>query len=108
LLSHRSKPGESKKMGASEIAWWNSKDGGKTFSKGEVLLSQTKGFLIFTSLILNAHPDARIIVAKKNAISDFSLVSLSGDHGLIKRPEAEANQLSESDKAMKKISKKKK
>ena len=91
-----------------EMAWWHSRDGGKKFTKGEVLLSQKKGSFKFTSLILNAHPDARVIVAKKNATSDYSLMSLLGDHGLIKRPQAEANRLSESDKARKKMPGKKK
>jgi len=78
--------------GKGEVAWWNSVDGGQRFAKGDVLIElKTTGFSI-TSMIRNAHPDARVVVAGKKS-NDYCRMYLLGDRGPVKRPKAEADQL---------------
>jgi hypothetical protein len=85
--------------GAGEVAWWRSTDGGERFVRDEPLLSLKKTGVSVTSLIRNAHPDARMIVAGKKGSSDFCKMYLVGDQGPVQRLKADADQLSEADKA---------
>ncbi len=87
LLAHRDDEG------TGEVAWWHSVNGGDSFQKGDVLLSLEKAGLGITSMIRNAHPDARVVVVGKRGSSDFGKMYLLGDHGPVKRPQAEADQL---------------
>ena len=68
------------------LAWWESYDGGATFSLGEVLLqSRTRGFKT-SAFIHNAHPDARVIVAESAPRgSQMRPMYLVGDSGPISR-----------------------
>jgi hypothetical protein len=83
-----------KKDDSAELAWWNTSDGGQTFVKGEVLHQHSKKGISTTSLIRNAHPDARVVVSG-NYKGDYKKVYLVGDKGPIKRLKAEADQLEE-------------
>ncbi|HDY69090.1 MAG TPA: hypothetical protein ENH85_15030 [Candidatus Scalindua sp.] len=77
-----------------ELAWWNTKDGGNSFKKGEVLYKGEKGGIGTSALIRNAHPDARVIIYG-NHKGYFRKMYLVGDHGPIKRLKTEADQLDE-------------
>ena len=48
---------------------------------------------MISSLIDNAHPDARIIVGEKEEGTDYRKMYLLGDNGPIKRPKKEAQVL---------------
>ena len=81
-------------LGGDEVAWWQSTDGGKSFSKGKVLLDRKRTRFSLTSMIRNAHPDARIMVAGSNRAdkNDFREMYLLGDNGPVKRLKSEADQ----------------
>lgn len=81
------------------VAWWRSEDGGRKFVRDDALLSLKKTGRSITSLIRNAHPDARVIVAGKKASTDFCKMYLVGDRGPVQRLKSEADQLTEADKA---------
>ena len=70
---------------AGEISRWDSFDGGDNFKKAQVFLSRKNSSFVISSLIDNAHPDARIIVAEKVKDTDFRKMYLLGDSGPIKR-----------------------
>ena len=78
--------------GSDEVAWWHSTDGGQSFAKGDVLISRKRTNFAISTLIRNAHPDARVIAAgnDKAAKSQFRKLYLLGDKGPIKRAKAEA------------------
>jgi hypothetical protein len=82
-------------LGGKEVNWWHSADGGQSFSKGETLIRHDRTRFALTSMIRNAHPDARIIAAGNNATdkNDFREMYLLGDNGPIKRAKAEADQV---------------
>jgi hypothetical protein len=82
-------------LGGDDVTWWHSMDGGKSFSKGETLLKRKRTRFSLTSMIRNAHPDARIMVAGNNRAdkNDFREMYLLGDHGPVKRLKTEADQL---------------
>ncbi|MDO6719823.1 BNR-4 repeat-containing protein [Psychrosphaera sp. 1_MG-2023] len=67
------------------IAWWQSKDGGKSFTNKKELLRRNKATFAITSMIKNAHPDARVIVAEKSRNTPHRKIYLVGDNGPIKR-----------------------
>ncbi|WP_111977599.1 BNR-4 repeat-containing protein [Algibacillus agarilyticus] len=73
------------------IAYWNSTDGGETFTKGKELLRRKNATWALTSIIENAHPDARVIVAAKVKDQDWRKVYLLGDKGPVKRLKADAS-----------------
>lgn len=75
------------------IAYYNTENGGKTFTKGKELLRRKDANWALTSLIDNAHPDARIIVAEKQRGSHWRKIFLLGDKGPIQRLKEEANVL---------------
>jgi hypothetical protein len=80
--------------GSDEVAWWHSTDGGRSFAKGDVLISRERTTFAMSTIIRNAHPDARVIAAgnDKAANSLFRKLYLLGDQGPIKRTRAEADQ----------------
>ena len=68
-----------------EISRWDSSDGGNSFQKEKIFLERKNSGFVISSLIENAHPDARIIVGEKEKGSDFRKMYLLGDNGPIKR-----------------------
>ena len=68
-----------------EVSRWDSFDGGETFKKQKVFLSRKHSGFVISTLIENAHPDARIIVGEKQEGTDFRNMYLLGDNGPIKR-----------------------
>ncbi|MGB5419250.1 BNR-4 repeat-containing protein [Algibacter sp.] len=68
-----------------EISRWDSFDGGASYKKGTVFLSRKNSGFVISSLIDNAHPDARIIVGEKQKGTDFKNMYLLGDNGPISR-----------------------
>ena len=76
-----------------EVAWWKSVDGGKEFSKGEVLFSNEGGTFDLSHFVRNAHPDARIVATQKIKGTDYSRIYLLGDKGPVMRSKAEADVL---------------
>ncbi|WP_052444588.1 BNR-4 repeat-containing protein [Flammeovirga sp. OC4] len=78
---------------SSKVAWWNSKNAGKSFSKGEALIEGKGPTFKLSNFIRNAHPDARIIATQKIEGTDYSKVFLLGDQGPIKRLKKEADIL---------------
>ena len=78
-----------------EVAWWHSTDGGQSFKKGETLIKHKRTRFTLSSMIRNAHPDARVIAAGNNRAekNDFREMYLLGDHGPVKRLKAEASQI---------------
>ncbi len=80
--------------GSDEVAWWHSADGGQSFATGDVLVSRKRTNFAISTIIRNAHPDARVIAAgnDKAANSLFRKLNLLGDHGPVKRVKAEAEQ----------------
>lgn len=78
-----------------DVAWWHSADAGQSFAKGESLISRERTSFAITSMIRNAHPDARVIAAGNNRADNtlFRKLYLLGDHGPVKRLKAEADQI---------------
>lgn len=72
-----------------EISRWDSFNGGDTFKKATVFLSRKNASFVISSLIKNAHPDARIIVGEREKGTDFRKMYLLGDNGAVKRLEKE-------------------
>ena len=81
-----------KKEGFAELAWWNTTDGGQSFKKGEVLYHRSKTGITTTSLVRNAHPDARVIISG-NHKGDYKKMYLIGDKGPVQRSKSEADQI---------------
>jgi hypothetical protein len=75
---------------AGEVSRWDSFDAGDTFKKGPVLLRRSNSGFAISSLIDDAHPDARIIVAEKEEGTYFRKMYLLGDRGPIQRNKKEA------------------
>lgn len=67
-----------------EVAWWKSTNGGKNFTKKEVLISQKGANFDLTNFIRHANIDAQILVASKNK-SNLRNMFLIGDNGPVKR-----------------------
>jgi hypothetical protein len=68
-----------------EISRWDGFDGGLSFKKGETFLQREDSGFVISALIDNPHPDARIIVAEKEAGTYFRKMYLLGDSGAIQR-----------------------
>lgn len=79
--------------GVGKVSRWDSFDAGDTFREANVFLRRNRSGFAISSLIENAHPDARIIVAEKQAGTDFRKMYLLGDSGPVKRSEKEAQIL---------------
>lgn len=90
-----------------KLRWWNSTNGGETLKPGKTYFEVEDGNLIISDFIENAHPDARILVARKVNDSDFRRVYLVGDNGAIQRNRSEAEILTEEQKALPLVKKKK-
>lgn len=73
------------------VAWWKSVDGAKSFECGENIISEKGANYSLTNMIRNAHPDARVIAAKKISGTDYSELYVIGDKGPIKRAKVEAD-----------------
>lgn len=88
------------------VRWWNSQDGGMSFTKGKKLLTFKEDWAdapakdknrpkslsnldspgsAASSFIRNAHPDARIIIAEKHDATNYRRMYLVGDNGPIVR-----------------------
>lgn len=67
------------------VGWWHTKDGGKSFTKGKELLRRDNAGFANTSMIKNAHPDARIIVAEQSTTTPHHKIYLIGDNGPVMR-----------------------
>ena len=74
-----------------EVSWWESVNGGETFSQGEVLVSVEGGTFSLSHFVRNAHPDARILATQKIAGTDYSKIYLLGNQGAISRSGSEAH-----------------
>ncbi|MDU0352627.1 BNR-4 repeat-containing protein [Paraglaciecola aquimarina] len=72
------------------IANWHSQNSGEFFTKGKELLRRNKATWALTSIIENAHPDARMIVAEKQKGTDWRKIYLVGENGPIKRLKSDA------------------
>lgn len=70
-----------------KIAWWTTQDEGQNWIKELPLFSSNSGNLVMSSLIRNAHPDARVIVAEipNSPMAVDSKMYLIGDNGAVKR-----------------------
>lgn len=80
------------------ISYFNSVDGGESFTKGKELLRRPKAGWGLTALIKDAHPDARMIVAEKPRGTNWRKVYLVGDNGPIQRTKTDALLLKPTDK----------
>jgi len=78
---------------AGEVSRWASFDAGDTFKKGLILIKRNNSGFAISSLIDNAHPDARIIVAEKESGKHFRKMYLLGDNGPIQRDKNQADVL---------------
>ncbi len=87
-----------REKGQGILGYYNSKDGGKTFSKGKELLRRPNASWAISSIITDAHPDARMIVAERLRGNDWRRVYLVGDNGPIHRDKASANILTKQTK----------
>ncbi|WP_440877096.1 BNR-4 repeat-containing protein [Thalassotalea sp. PLHSN55] len=76
------------------IAFFNSNNGGESFIKGKEMLRRKGATWAITSIIDNAHADARVIVAEKQkGTNNWHKVYLLGDNGPIQRSKAAASLL---------------
>jgi hypothetical protein len=75
------------------IAWWESNDGGTSFTKGKELLRRENAGFAISSIIKDGHPDARVIVAEKPRGTDFRRMYLLGDSGPVTRAKKDATVL---------------
>lgn len=82
-------------VGSGEVGRWESTDGGATFSKSAVLLRRKNAKFVISSLIENAHPEARVIVGEKRQGTDYRTMYLLGDNGPLKRLSKDARILIE-------------
>ena len=73
------------KEGVGEVSRWDSFDAGESFEQANLMLSRKNSRFAISSLIHNAHPDARIIVAEKEPGTDFRKMYLLGDNGPVQR-----------------------
>jgi len=74
-----------------EVAWWNSTDDGKNFTKGDVWFKSKNKRFALSPWIRNAHPDARILAAGISGNGEHVQMFLLGDNGPIKRLKTEAD-----------------
>lgn len=72
------------------VGWWDSTDGGVSFTKGNVLLKRPNAGFAISSIIQDGHPDARVIVAEKPQGTDFRRMYLLGDNGPVMRAKEDA------------------
>ena len=63
----------------------DSNDAGDTFTQNKQLFRGGKGSFAISSLIENAHPDARMIITPRTSGTDLKNMYLIGDNGPVKR-----------------------
>lgn len=73
-----------------KVSWWNSEDGGESFTQGQILLERENTNFAITSLVRNAHPDAQIIVAGRVPDTDLRKMYLLGEQGPVQRAKQES------------------
>lgn len=81
------------KDGYGEVVQWYSANAGVTFKKTKTLLRKPKSNFAISTLIENAHPDARLIVAERMPGTDYRKMYLLGDNGPVLRNKKEAQVL---------------
>ena len=89
----------------SKLVWWDSTDGGKTLEPDETYFDAKSGNLLMSKFIKNAHPEARVLVARRDGGTDFRRIYLVGDNGPLQRERSEAELLTGEQKAMPPITK---
>lgn len=80
------------------LAYWRSTDNGKTFVKERELLRRPNASFAITTLIKDAHPDAKILVAEKANGNRNHKIYLVGENGAIKRPLIDATLVKDKSK----------
>jgi len=63
----------------------DSTNAGESFDDNELLFSKGKGAFALSSLIENAHPDARMIVTPRTSDKKLKNMYLIGDNGPVQR-----------------------
>ncbi|GEA09928.1 DUF1961 family protein [Alteromonas sp. KUL49] len=81
------------------ISWWNTSDGGNTFTQGDEVLSTAKGSFAVSSFIRNAHPDALLIASEKVKGTHLRRMFLVGENGPVQRSTATAHHTTEAQRA---------
>lgn len=84
------------------LAYWRSTDNGATFSKEKELLRRPNASFAITTLIKDAHPDAKILVAEKARGRADHRIYLVGENGPISRPLSDATLEKDQSKLYKK------
>lgn len=81
--------------GQNETGWWNTTDGGLTWTQGATLIASREMSFIPSTMVRNAHPDAVMLVAESNKALPhlYRRMFLVGAHGPLGRPAAEASHL---------------
>ena len=81
--------------GANEIGWWNTKDGGLTWTKGDILIASQALTFGTSAIARNAHSDAVMLLGSRDATEPhlYRRMFLVGARGPLGRPAAEASQL---------------
>ena len=91
--------------GANEIGWWNTEDGGLTWTKGNILISSKVLSFGTTAIVRNAHPDAVMLLGSRDATEPhlYRRMFLVGARGPLGRLAAEASQLGDRLEAIKSL-----
>ena len=77
------------KNGDAVIARRDSSDAGKTFDTEDILFKHGRGSFAISSLIKDAHPDARMIITPRTSSKDLKNMYLIGDNGPVKRAKSD-------------------
>ena len=67
------------------ISWWETRDGGKSFTLGRTLFEKPGVGFQTSAFVRNAHPDARVIVAEYPKGTSNRFMYLVGDNGPVSR-----------------------
>ena len=81
--------------GTGTVCWWTSADGGLSWAREKCVLSLPGVSFEATTLVRNAHPDARMLLGSKEDGTEhlYRKMYLVGDRGPLGRPAAEAGHL---------------
>jgi len=73
--------------GKGELCWWKTTNGGLAWDKGPCLLSIENAEIGISSLVRNAHPDARVVASEiiPNQKNLYRKLYLLGDRGAVRR-----------------------
>ena len=79
----------------SEIGWWNTADGGRTWKKGATLVASAERSFGLSALLRRAHPDALMLLASRHPADPhlYRQMLVVGERGPLTRPAAEAGHL---------------